>query len=74
MEHIQAGRIATLRSVSETSRVGARRIGVDDETSRFLAAVYEGLADSEAGRVVSDQELGVFLDGLFGPLTEDSEE
>jgi prevent-host-death family protein len=38
------------------------------EHDRFLEAVQEGLADAEAGRTISDEELGASLDDLFGPL------
>jgi prevent-host-death family protein len=38
------------------------------EHDRFLEAVHEGLADAEAGRTISDEELGASLDDLFGPL------
>jgi prevent-host-death family protein len=38
------------------------------EHDRFLEAVREGLADAEAGRTISDEELGASLDELFGPL------
>jgi prevent-host-death family protein len=38
------------------------------EHDRFLEAVHEGLADAEAGRTISDEELGARLDDLFGPL------
>jgi len=38
------------------------------EHDRFLEAVHEGLADAEAGRTISDEELGAKLDDLFGPL------
>lgn len=38
------------------------------EHDRFLEAVHEGLADAEAGRTISDEELGASLDELFGPL------
>lgn len=34
--------------------------------ARFLDTVGEGLADAEAGRVVSDEALGKLLDGEFG--------
>lgn len=34
---------------------------------RFLAAVHEGLADAESGRLVSDEELGRELDEELGP-------
>lgn len=37
------------------------------EHDRFLEAVREGLADAEAGRTISDEELGANLDELFGP-------
>lgn len=35
------------------------------EQQRFLAAVDEGWADSEAGRVIDDDELDRELDGMF---------
>ena len=38
------------------------------ERDRFLAAVREGLADSEAGRLIDDEDLGTELDAEFGPL------
>lgn len=38
------------------------------ERDRFVEAVEEGLADAEAGRVISDEELGRDLDESFGPL------
>jgi predicted transcriptional regulator len=34
--------------------------------ARFLDAVDEGLADAEAGRVLSDDELGAVLDEQLG--------
>jgi prevent-host-death family protein len=34
--------------------------------ARFLEAVGEGLADAEAGRVVTDKALGKLLDDEFG--------
>ena len=40
------------------------------ERERFVAAVNEGLADSEAGRVISDEELTAELDRRYGPLDE----
>ena len=39
------------------------------ERNRFVAAVHQGLADAEAGRLVDDEELGAILDAEFGPLT-----
>jgi prevent-host-death family protein len=36
------------------------------ERDRFLEAVGEGLADSEAGRVVEDHELGSEIDATLG--------
>jgi prevent-host-death family protein len=36
--------------------------------ARFLTAIDEGLADIEAGRVVSDRELSKALDAEFGKL------
>jgi uncharacterized protein (DUF433 family) len=38
------------------------------ERERFLEAVEEGLADAEAGRVISDEELRACLDEELGPL------
>lgn len=38
------------------------------EHDRFMAAVQEGLADSEAGRLVEDEDLVAALDTEFGPL------
>ncbi|MDA8020344.1 MAG: type II toxin-antitoxin system Phd/YefM family antitoxin [Thermoanaerobaculia bacterium] len=37
------------------------------EHDRFLAAVQEGLADSEAGRLIEDEDLAADLDAEFGP-------
>jgi prevent-host-death family protein len=34
--------------------------------ARFLDAIGEGLADAEAGRVVSDEALGKMMDDEFG--------
>ena len=41
------------------------------ERERFIAAVQEGLADSEAGRVIDDEELNRLLDEKFSPLKRD---
>jgi prevent-host-death family protein len=38
------------------------------ERERFVSAVEEGIADSEAGRVVADEDLGRELDRRFGKL------
>lgn len=38
------------------------------ERNRFVEAVKAGLADAEAGRVISDEELGRYLDEHLGPL------
>ncbi len=38
------------------------------ERDRFVEAVEEGLADAEAGRVISDEELGRHLDEHLGSL------
>ena len=40
------------------------------ERDRFIAAVNEGLADSNAGRVISDDELTAEFDRRYGPLEE----
>ncbi len=39
---------------------------------RFIAAVQEGLSDLDAGRVVSDDDLGRRLDARFGSLPKAS--
>ena len=38
------------------------------ERERFIAAIAEGLADADAGRVVSDDDLSAELDRLYGPV------
>ena len=38
------------------------------ERERFIAAIKEGLADSDAGRVISDDDLTAELDRLYGPV------
>ncbi len=38
------------------------------EKSRFVDAVREGLADSDAGRLIDDDQLGLELDAEFGSL------
>jgi len=38
------------------------------EHESFLAAIREGLADAEAGRLVEDEEVERILDEEFGPL------
>ena len=38
------------------------------EHAQFIDAVREGLADSDAGRVIDDQALGRELDAEFGPI------
>ena len=35
---------------------------------RFVAAAESGLTDAEAGRLISDRDLGRQLDKEFGPL------
>jgi len=40
------------------------------EREHFLAAVREGLADSEAGRVLEDEEVERLLNEEFGGLKE----
>jgi prevent-host-death family protein len=51
---------AVLLSPEEFDRLTAR--------ARFSAAVAEGLADVEAGRLVADEELDAQLDDAFGKL------
>jgi predicted transcriptional regulator len=38
--------------------------------AHFISAVQEGLDDAEAGRAISDAELGRKLDSRFGPLRD----
>ncbi|MBK6513504.1 MAG: type II toxin-antitoxin system Phd/YefM family antitoxin [Polyangiaceae bacterium] len=38
--------------------------------ARFVAAVQDGLNDLDAGRVVSDEDLGRRLDARFGALSK----
>jgi prevent-host-death family protein len=38
------------------------------ERERFMGAVQEGLADSEAGRIIEDDEMERLLDEKFGSL------
>lgn len=38
--------------------------------ARFVSAVNEGLADLDAGRVISDDEVGRRLDARFGALSK----
>jgi prevent-host-death family protein len=38
------------------------------EHHRFLAALREGLADADAGRVIDDADLEREIDAEFGPL------
>lgn len=52
---------AVLITPEEFDRLGER--------DRFLAALREGLADSNAGRLIDDEELGAELDAEFGLLT-----
>lgn len=37
----------------------------------FLEAVGQGIADSQAGRIISNEELGERLDAELGPLVAD---
>ena len=53
---------AVLLAPEEFDRLTAR--------AGFVAAVQEGLADLDAGRVVADDELGRRLDARFGVLTK----
>ena len=39
---------------------------------RFMAAVLQGLEDSQAGRILEDWEVTLILDEEFGPLLPDS--
>lgn len=52
---------AVLITPEEFDRIGER--------ARFVEAVREGLADSDAGRLIDDEQLGQELDAEFGRLT-----
>lgn len=52
---------AVLITPEEFDRIGER--------SRFVEAVREGLADSDASRLIDDEQLGADLDAEFGHLT-----
>jgi prevent-host-death family protein len=54
--------VAVLLTPAEFDRLAAY--------DRFLAAVQEGMADSEAGRVVTDQALTSELNAAFPPLEQ----
>lgn len=43
------------------------------EKERFMAAVREGLADVEAGRLLDDEEVERLLDEEFGSLKDTQE-
>jgi predicted transcriptional regulator len=47
------------------------QLSADVYRERFIAAVKEGLADSEAGRVFEDEEVKRLLDEEFGSLDEE---
>ncbi len=42
------------------------------ERERFVKAVQVGLADSDSGRLIDDEELGADLDREFGPSIKSS--
>lgn len=42
-------------------------IGDLREHDRFVSSVYDGMADAEAGRTITDEALGERLDEVFGP-------
>jgi len=48
--------------------VGAEEFALLREHRRFVAAIEEGLADADAGRVLSTQELMRSLETEFGPI------
>lgn len=52
--------VGVLLSSEELDRLG--------EYDRFVSSIREGLSDAEAGRVISDEELGERLDQAFGVL------
>ena len=57
----QNGRpVCVMMSPKELDRMRGRQA--------FLEAVAEGLADVQAGRTISDEEMGEFIDAEFGPL------
>jgi len=48
--------------------VGPEEFAALREHRRFLAAVEEGLADADAGRVLTTQDLRKSLEAEFGPI------
>jgi prevent-host-death family protein len=59
--------------ITQNGRAAAVLISPEDfdrlrERDRFMAAVQEGLADVEAGRLLDTQEVDRELDLEFGPL------
>jgi hypothetical protein len=60
---------------SGDARAAGVRISPDEydllrEREPFVEAVQEGLADAEAGRTMTNEELGARLDEHFGPLDD----
>jgi prevent-host-death family protein len=60
--------------ITQNGRAAAVLISPEDfdrlrERDRFMAAVQEGLADVEAGRLLDTQEVDRELDLELGPLT-----
>jgi prevent-host-death family protein len=59
--------------VTQSGRPAAVMMAAEDfdqlmERARVIAAVEEGLADADAGRTITDAELGRRLDRKFGKL------
>ena len=59
--------------VTQNGKVAAVMLAPEDfdrltAQARFVAAVQDGLSDLDAGRVVSDEDLGRRLDARFGTL------
>jgi prevent-host-death family protein len=48
--------------------VGPEEFAALREHRRFLAAIDEGLADADAGRVLTTQDLKKSLEAEFGPI------
>ena len=46
----------------------SEEIDASAEMARIVAAVQQGLAEAEAGMLISDEQLGRELDQEFGPL------
>lgn len=60
--------ITTQNGKPAAVRVTLEEFGRMEEKCRFVEAVREGLADSDAGRLIDDEQLGLELDAEFSSL------